>query len=799
MKQLNLIITLSLCLALSINAQDEELKYLNVNEVYTTINPEGGLFWDGSSRAIYKVPNTGEGTGASAIFAANSWMAMFDHLGNLKGSTVAYSNTGQPLGRIPGMLDQTTGLPFPDDPLAEGRVFSVSRLEIEALLEDLLDGNIDDEIPADILEWPARGNQFYQGMLDNQSAAPFVDQNADGLYNPYDGDIPYIGNSSKENIPDHLLYNIVNDSSSEYAAGIELHTMIYAYFCEENLAINQSVYQRQVIYNRSSQNYSDIHFGHWVDFDLGCSEDDAVGCDSTSNIMYVYNIDDQDGDAGNVCTTGAKTYDKRVFNGRKILNGGFESCHFYGRADGTTLTVFDFTNLGDIYEMLRGNWADGTPMTPYGSGYNPDDVSGVTTKFHYHDNPNDEDAWTSDSYDYRGVGTQYRGHLQAGGFLVFDLVNTFTESSTLDHLEVINLGMDRLNEAAQFRNNGFDSECINDIICEDVDCIYPGDVNNDERVSTHDYMLAAKAVSVDTLLESPRNFISEVWKSYDGNDRSQMFATGVNYKHGDCNGDGKVDENDLDVVMNNFAKKTDYYNPFTAIDCPPYQGSGELELSIPSELTSMSAGTGTSTLVIRDFEGIFAITYSLVYDSDIFEKGLAIYSILPSQLFDAGGYRMYNTDILGEEVYVSATTSGQNSSIPEANPIFRLNLKEDINVSSTEVRLTDIMVMDFDENFYCLDDVVYEIDFTDISSTTELAEDTSISIFPNPTSQDITLTSDTQMTSYALYSLEGKLIKSNNLNATEQRIELGLDEGVYILQVQLEDGKVWNERVVIVE
>ena len=46
----------------------------------------------------------------------------------------------------------------------------------------------------------------------------------------------------------------------------------------------------------------------WIDPDLGCSEDDFIGSDTSRSLMYVYNQDELDGNVGCDCTTGSTTY-----------------------------------------------------------------------------------------------------------------------------------------------------------------------------------------------------------------------------------------------------------------------------------------------------------------------------------------------------------------------------------------------------------------------------------------------------------------------------------------------------------
>ncbi len=784
----------TLILPLSIiYCQSGESKFLNVNEVFTTLNEDGGLFWDGSSSSVYKVPYTSEGNGANAIFAGNIWMCMYDDALNPYGSVATYSNNVNAIGKTPGMLDQSTGQPFVGDPLAIGRVFSVYRFEIEGLLADLSDGILDSEISKDILEWPARGNQYYSGMLDDQSSAPFFDQNGDGVYSPTEGDHPIIEGNNGAVVPDQLLYHISNDYGGESSAGIELHTVLYAFYCTDNNAVNQSVFQKHIIYNRSARNYSDIYFGHWMDYDLGCGEDDKMACSPDDDIMYVYNSDNLDGDAGNICTTGARTYEDRVFNGCKVLGNELKSCMVYGRANSNLANAFELNNINQLANLLQGKWSDGTPITMSGDGYNPTNPALPTTSYMYSDHPNDENGWHTTSSDYRALSSQYVSSLSSGGKIVFDLVNTFTQSQDLDHLEIIDFGIDRLNQVGQFYESGYQSDCTSLAICQDLDCIYPGDINNDEEVNVRDYMLGTKAIVIDNLLESPRSFISDVWNGFFGEDRTHSFATGTNYKHVDCNGDGEITSKDLEVVQKNYSKKGIDIDPIDFL-CAPYGGDGHIELSLPTEILSSADALSFCNISVEGFSDIYSLTCTIEYDREIFSTGLGEFSVLGFNIFDSSVW-MYHTGETGREVYAASRSSNDNTPITDYSTLFRLAQKGGINVSTTQIKITDIMVMDFDEKFYCLEDRVYTLDFSDITNTLEF-NDEDTHIYPNPTNGLITIETSGELSSYAIYRLDGQRVESGSLT-NHNTIQADYLSGIYHLVLTFQDGSVWSERVVV--
>lgn len=143
------------------------------------------------------------------------------------------------------------------------------------------------EIPEDILTWPA--------------IAPFVDVDSDGVYNPHNGDYPDI-------LGDMALYCIYNDNYDYYQngtvqhtetggapLGVEIHCMLYGFNAPDDEILNNTLFMRQWIYNRSANDYHNVYVGSWTDFDIGYAQDDYVGCNVTNGYFYGYNASPVDG------------------------------------------------------------------------------------------------------------------------------------------------------------------------------------------------------------------------------------------------------------------------------------------------------------------------------------------------------------------------------------------------------------------------------------------------------------------------------------------------------------------------
>src|SRR5690606_30194708 len=64
--------------------------------------------------------------------------------------------------------------------------------------------------------------------------------------------------------------------------------------------------------NRAVDRIDSTFFAMWVDPDLGCYTDDYIGCDTSTNLMYVYNQDPTDGTTGCTCDQGVASYCDKV-------------------------------------------------------------------------------------------------------------------------------------------------------------------------------------------------------------------------------------------------------------------------------------------------------------------------------------------------------------------------------------------------------------------------------------------------------------------------------------------------------
>lgn len=387
----------ALVAAFEMTAQWHPEAEIDINNVKTTLYGTGNFFrirGGENTEQGYYVPSNDI---KSTIFQNTMWIGGLDADDSLHLAAVRFNQVGEDFWSGPlRVTDASTDI---FNVMNYHHVWKVSRAEIETLI-----ANPGGDIPEDILTWPGNGN-----VADGFAAtlAPFVDVDGDGVYDPHNGDYPDI-------LGDMALFCIYNDNYDFYnngyvhhgesgggALGIEVHCMLYGFNAPDDEILNNTLFMRQWIYNRSSNDYHDTYIGSWTDFDIGYARDDYNGCNVQHGYYYGYNADDFDGDgepgsyganppAQVIMILGGPTMNpdgldnpKYDSNGNQIVD---ESINGIGFGDG----VIDNERLGmtgyfyhentaamngdpeeaqHYYNLLRGIWKSGDHVQYGGYGF----------------------------------------------------------------------------------------------------------------------------------------------------------------------------------------------------------------------------------------------------------------------------------------------------------------------------------------------------------------------------------------------------------------------------------------------
>ena len=362
---------------------------IDINNVRARILNGGDMWWDLNSVAKYEIPKV---TDANAIrknsmFAGAIWVGGLDVGGNLKVAAMTYRQSGNDY--FPGSLDTSSGEIDKVRCEEYDKIWKVNREDIEKVA---IDPTV---VTDDISSWPGNGDPFYG---EPKILAPFFDANSDGSYDYELGDYPILDptrpadRNRPEDQPDQMLFFVYNDKGNIHTEtggipiGIELQTIAFAFATNDE--VNNMTFYKTKITNRSFDEIRNCYFGQWVDADLGNYSDDYVGVDTSRNLGFCYNGDDDDegilGYGLNPPSVGTTFFEgPRDSAGNEI---GLSKFVYYNNdysVNGNPTTAEHF------YGYLRGIWKDGSSITYGGNGYQ----TGSPTSYMFPGDPTNPSEW----------------------------------------------------------------------------------------------------------------------------------------------------------------------------------------------------------------------------------------------------------------------------------------------------------------------------------------------------------------------------------------------------------------------
>ena len=394
------------------SAFSQSINFLEGNNVRGLIADDGVFFQhQGTSSASYEFP---AGSNKFAIFSMAYWMGGKDPMAQLH---LAANQYGQDEDFFAGPISSDYNSTYYQNNFLSS-IWPMSKEAVDFHIANY--NNVGYMASQNILDWPGNGN-LAEGVA--AQLAPYADVNNNQIYDPLNGDYPYI-------LGDFAVYTIMNDAAGIHtqsggeALGVEVHSMYYQYTTNDDL--NNTTFLHLKIHNRSSDDYSDFLYGVWMDPDVGDYSNDFAGCDSTRNLGYAYNALPTDNGG-----PGQDSYGLQV----PAVGAVFLNNPMYKYVFGTSGTPGNMNTAADYYNFLDGYWTDGTPFTYGGSGHG----GTVPTNFCYSGNPADGSGWSEVSEintegDRRFLMSTYVGDLSANSERCLDLAIVINNDSS-DYLQ----------------------------------------------------------------------------------------------------------------------------------------------------------------------------------------------------------------------------------------------------------------------------------------------------------------------------------------------------------------------------
>lgn len=481
-------------------------------------------------------------------YTKSLWVVGVSPIGNIKMSANHYPSQGEK-HFIPG--------PFKRDLTEQeivcdffNRVWHVSRLDVLATKNLFESGTITTEqIPIDILEWPANGNPFIGDFAPDYDMAPFHDNNLDGIYNPMDGDYPVADASNLNLQPHQFNFSVYNDNSSlrntfSEPVELEFHQMKYAFDCGTELS--KSIFTKIKYLYRGNIDLFDVRIGLFEDNDLGCPTNIELGTDTSLNVTFSYKLNESD-----ILCSGTTDFQADYTTIRTTLyNQKMKGAMYMRNINDGSFSQSEPANELEYYDVLGSKWRDGTPLTIGGDGY----LDGTEeTRFAFNGLPHLIDSWSSislDLVDPRRITTIIEEDLNPGitGVIEFvDHIQVHDPSVGLTAFEDYEQTINNLKSEIDNMESGFD--CAPVTYCQ-ADCIWPGDANNDGIVSIEDIVFTGVGIVKNDAFGVERNIVSSSWFPFGSVEWSTQID-GNSTSFADANGNGVVNANDIDYLLEN--------------------------------------------------------------------------------------------------------------------------------------------------------------------------------------------------------------------------------------------------------
>ena len=477
---------------------------LSANNIGIVIGPSGNTGFDHLSlQAGYEAPI---GQNTYSIFAMSSWIGGVTANQELRFAGQLYRQSGDSYWAGPLPADGSLSL---SSSVCEDfdKIWDITRAEVDLHREyfsrlefDAMNGTTTASdppfdngytIPDNLWEWPANNvDPLYEFNL-----APYIDVNGDDVYDPNDGDYPafYYPDLGAPDLDYHLfgdvaLWWVFNDFGNIHqelaadAMGVEFQCTAYAFSNVSGL--ENTVFFRKKVTNRSTESYSNTYLSQWVDGDLGCYQDDYIACNVEQSLGITLNGDEMDENCAGALGYGINPpavgtdilrgpladendgIDNNL-NGEVDEEGEFWTMSKFSFFENSTSPVSGNPSVGiHAYNLMRGFWKNGQQMT---FGEDGTSVSAEPCSFAF---PGDSDSgnvgtngqdqgfeWTESS---AGNAPGDRRYIQSAGPFTFEAGETvYTHSAVVwaqseDASDPFSI--DALEESDVFVQDMFDDE-----------------------------------------------------------------------------------------------------------------------------------------------------------------------------------------------------------------------------------------------------------------------------------------------------------------------------------------------------
>ncbi|MBK9992600.1 MAG: T9SS type A sorting domain-containing protein [Saprospiraceae bacterium] len=673
------------------------------------------------------------------------------------------------------------------------KVWATNKTDILAHKTDFsTDKKIDKKLTS-IYSWPGRGNPHFESYnqfkikVANYPLAPFHDEDQDGIYDPDQGDYPWIDPINKDVPPDQLLWTMFHSDAPNLIA--EFGITSYVYYCPENDFLHNTVFHSISVSHKDEAfgNLTKAYLGVFTDNDLGCYADDYIGCLPQKNMSFWYNMDALDGDSIGNCINNIVSYKKNIPAGSLLfLNRKLDALTPFfnqGIANFPDL-ITPNKNSFEYFNVMQGLTRNGKQVI------NP--TTNQPSSHWFSGNPNDKNEWSMRTenlpeIDSRFLSSNSINTLELNKTVRLDFAYSFHHHKDSNHIQNVNLAIQNCDKIQSIYDNKFSLVC-NENKCQS-DCVWPSDTDNNGRVEYLDAIPIFKGMNLtgDTRKDP------FIWRGQSLADWQTKIPNGLNAKYADANGDGIINNSDLEML--NFYMHSEHDNPITkTYDC---NDGDDIILSLDSAFLTRSI----KRIKIRfkdPSEKILGFSFEMHIDSSIVRSYSAPYfkwsdTLVKNLQFD------YTDGSFGisrnQHVMLNDKSTNENF---QNNLFFSLASKAN-NANpplEAEVQICNGRFYFADGTSRPLHSNKIKVKFTTIVNQDDF-DISNVTIYPNPATDRLYIQGINGKYSATLLSIEGKAVRKYNQTSSQEHFSLeGIGAGIYFLNIEHGGRKIVKKLIV---
>ena len=338
-----------------------------------------------------------------------------------------------------------------------------------------------------------------------------------------------------------------------------------------------------------------------------------------------------------------------------------------------------------------------------------------------------------------------------------------------------------------------------------IDCtneeVWPGDANADNIAQHYDILNIGLAFGS----EGPaREATSIAWRNKAAKDWEQTFADGLNFKHSDCNGDGIVDEKDIEAVHQNYGFKHGAIEAFDALPTttfdPPifvdFESINELSVNTPFQIPIV---LGTEDEPVDD---IYGVAFTISFDGAVIDPE-SVEIEFPITWFGDPNVNVINISkkvISDSKIEIAISRIDQNNVSGYGAIAYLRGIIADIAGYREESSVEIDQVLGIEKDGRRVPLVGLPQMFEISHEQQEVGKHNllrNLNIYPNPTDRVVNITNSYAMPIHRveLLNTDGALISQLSVNGNQVALGSTVPRGVYILKIHIGEYTV-HKRIV---